>query len=90
MIEKRFFESSTTWMESEYKSYTINSSVTNKADFFQKSYKFSFLEEKRGEMEKRARFHSHRTGLREGMSCSGRPFICSQAQPWRKMDINCA
>lgn len=33
MLEKRFSESSTTWMESEYKSYTINSSVRRKANF---------------------------------------------------------
>lgn len=38
MIEKRFFESSTTldgtfWMESGHKSYTINSSVRKKAAF---------------------------------------------------------
>lgn len=33
MLEKSFSESSKTWMESEYKSYTINSSVKKKADF---------------------------------------------------------
>lgn len=33
MLEKRFSESSTTWIESEYKSYTINSSIREKTDF---------------------------------------------------------
>lgn len=31
-LEKRVSESSATWMESEYKSYTINSSIRKKAD----------------------------------------------------------